>query len=179
MHADRKGERGLHIAVPGFFGMIGYILLIVLKDSGPVAMYIAACITTVGVFAQIPAMLSWFSNNIGGHTKRSVATAICVMIGNIGGAIGGQVYRADDAPYYTRGHEICVGLMAGVVVLSCLFKYLLHRINKKRDNMTLEEYQEACQGEDLCDMVSLILLNCVFDADMLSLCSFSTLISDT
>lgn len=132
--------------------MVGYILLVTLKDKGPVALYVSTCITATGVFGQIPAMLSWFSNNIGGHTKRGVATAIIVSLGNIGGAIGGQVYRADDGPHYIRGHTICACLMAGAVVIALIFKYLLHRINKKRDNLSPEEYAAACKGEDLCDL---------------------------
>ncbi|KAG0174546.1 hypothetical protein DFQ28_005881 [Apophysomyces sp. BC1034] len=152
MHADKHCERGLHIAVPGFVGMIGYMLLVVLKDRGPVALYISAIITTTGVFAHIPAMLSWFTNNIGGHTKRGVATAFIISIGNIGGVLGGQIYRADDAPFYTRGHEICMGLMAGVVVVSLTFKFLLERENRRRENLTEEEFKRESQGEDLCDL---------------------------
>jgi hypothetical protein len=73
----------------------------------------------------------------------------------VGGAIGGQVYRSDDAPYYSRGHEICMGLMCGAWVLSLLFKYLLERENKRRENLTPEEHAQEASGEDLCDMVSI------------------------
>ncbi|ORZ24253.1 major facilitator superfamily domain-containing protein [Absidia repens] len=152
LHADKKRERGFHIAAPAFVGMIGYLLLVVLKDRGAVAMFIAAIITTTGVFAHIPAMLSWFTNNIGGHTKRGVASAFIISIGNVGGAIGGQIYRADDAPYYSRGHEICLGLMAGAWILSLLFKYLLEKENKRRDNLTPEQREKEASGEDLCDL---------------------------
>ncbi|SAM04889.1 hypothetical protein [Absidia glauca] len=153
LHADKKRERGYHIAAPAFVGMIGYMLLVVLKDRGPSVMFVAAIITTTGVFAHIPAMLSWFTNNIGGHTKRGVASAFIISIGNVGGAIGGQVYRSDDAPYYSRGHEICMGLMCGAWVLSLLFKYLLERENKRRENLTPEERAQEASGEDLCDMM--------------------------
>ncbi|KAK9761837.1 hypothetical protein K7432_012961 [Basidiobolus ranarum] len=91
LHAHYKRERGLHIAVWMFIGMIGYLLLIVLRHKGPAALYIAAIITTTGVFANAPSMLSWFTNNIGGHTKRGVASALIISFGNIGGALGGQV----------------------------------------------------------------------------------------
>ncbi|KAI9323602.1 major facilitator superfamily domain-containing protein [Dichotomocladium elegans] len=124
MSADRRAERGYHIAAPSCLGLIGYILMVACKDQGSVALYISACVTVTGVFAQASPMLSWFTNNIGGHTKRAVASAIIISIGNVGGAIAGQVYRANDAP----------------------------QMNKKRDNLSPEEYQKACEGEDLCDM---------------------------
>ncbi|EIE80286.1 hypothetical protein RO3G_04991 [Rhizopus delemar RA 99-880] len=118
MHADKKRERGLHVAVPAAFSAIGYALLIILRERGAVAMYIAAFIAAAGVFAQIPPMVTWLTSNIGGHTKRGVASAFLVSVGNIGGAIAGQIYRSNDAPlrnnltpeeYSTEayGEELC------------------------------------------------------------------------
>ncbi|KAK3829570.1 MAG: major facilitator superfamily domain-containing protein [Linnemannia elongata] len=106
--SDRFRERGIHYAFPTFIGGIGYILLIVTKDSSTVSRYISLTVTASGVFASVPAMLSWFTTNIGGHTKRGVATAAIISFGNIGGAIGGQIYRAEDQLNgYVRGHTIC------------------------------------------------------------------------
>lgn len=152
INADRLKERGLHVALPAVLGIIGYALLVALRNKGPVAMYIAACITTTGVFGHIPAMLSWFTTNIGGHTKRGVATAFIISIGNVGGIIGGQMYRAEDAPYYAKGNSAACGLMCGVFVFSLLFKYLLNRENKRRDNLTEEEFKKEASGEELCDL---------------------------
>lgn len=151
MHADKKRERGYHIAAPAAVGVIGYALLIGLKDQGAAGRYVAACITVTGVFGHIPAMLSWFTNNIGGHTKRGTATAFIISIGNIGGIIGGQMYRADDAPQYVVGNGAALGLMSGVVVISLVFKYFLDKENKRRDNLTEEQFNAEASGEDLCD----------------------------
>ncbi|CAO3643363.1 unnamed protein product [Cunninghamella echinulata] len=151
LHADKKRERGLHIAIPAFIGAIGYLLLVVLRHKGPVAMYIAACITTTGVFSHIPAMLSWFTNNIGGHTKRGVASAFIISIGNVGGAIGSQVYRQDDAPLYMRGNLISMSLMFGAVIFSLIFKYWLDKENLRRANLSPEEHAKEASGVDLCD----------------------------
>ncbi|KAI8145523.1 major facilitator superfamily domain-containing protein [Fennellomyces sp. T-0311] len=149
--ADRRGERAFHIAGPSFLGMIGYILLLACKDQGPVALYISACITVTGVFAHAPAMLSWFTNNIGGHTKRAVGCAIIISWGNAGGAVGGQVYRANDSPQYVRAHSACAALLFVQICVVLAFKFTLKRINHKRDNLTPEEYRIACEGEELCD----------------------------
>ncbi|KAK4516656.1 uncharacterized protein ATC70_011633 [Mucor velutinosus] len=150
MHADKKKERGLHVAIPAAIGVIGYALLYALRHKGAVAMYIAACITVTGVFSHIPAMLSWFGNNIGGHTKRGVASAIIISIGNVGGAIGGQIYRANDAPLYATGNLAAMGLMIGAVTFSLLFKFLLERENKRRDNLTPEQYAHEA-ATNICD----------------------------
>ncbi|KAF9317764.1 hypothetical protein BG003_000372 [Podila horticola] len=150
--SDRFRERGIHYAFPTFIGGIGYILLIVTKDSSTAARYISLTVTASGVFASVPAMLSWFTTNIGGHTKRGVATAAIISFGNIGGAIGGQIYRANDAAGgYVRGHAICCGMMMASCVIILIMKYLLIRENKRRDNLTPEEFAREAEGEDLCD----------------------------
>ncbi|KAG2198266.1 hypothetical protein INT47_004350 [Mucor saturninus] len=151
MHADKKRERGLHVALPALLGAIGYALLVGLKDAGPAGRYVAACITVTGVFGHIPAMLSWFTSNIGGHTKRGAAVAFIISIGNIGGIIGGQMYRAEDAPKYVIGNSAALGLMVAVFLISLGLKYDLDRENARRDNLTEEEFNQEAEGDDLCD----------------------------
>ncbi|KAG0347967.1 hypothetical protein BG004_006445 [Podila humilis] len=150
--SDHFRERGIHYAFPTFVGGIGYVLLIVTKESSTAARYISLTITASGVFASVPAMLSWFTTNIGGHTKRGVATAAIISFGNIGGAIGGQIYRADDAAGgYVRGHTICCVMMMASCVVIMAMKYMLIRENKRRDNLTPDEFAREAEGEDLCD----------------------------
>ncbi|KAK9761586.1 hypothetical protein K7432_013417 [Basidiobolus ranarum] len=168
-NADRKRERGLHIAALLFVGMIGYMLLILLKDQGATALYISAVITTIGVFANIPIMVSWHTNNIGGHTKRGIASALIIAFSNIGGGLGGQVqvypsepnlilyshisqiYRVDDAPYYTRGHTICMLCMGLGCISTLLFKWLLIRENRRREELTPAQYNEECSQVEPAD----------------------------
>ncbi|KAF9110196.1 hypothetical protein BGX27_006662 [Mortierella sp. AM989] len=151
--SDRFRERGYHFALPTFLGCLGYILLIVTKDSDVVSRYVSLTITAIGVFSSVPPMLSWFTTNIGGHTKRGVATAAIISFGNIGGAIGGQIYRAPDAVNgYARGHTICACMMGISGVLVLLMKYLLARENKRRANLTPEEFAREAEGEELCDL---------------------------
>ncbi|KAL1916868.1 uncharacterized protein VTP21DRAFT_5065 [Calcarisporiella thermophila] len=152
MSSDKRSERGLHMGIPALVGCIGYILLVALRPYGAAAQYVAAIITTTGVFSTVPAMLSWFTCNIGGHTKRAVASAAIIAFGNVGGAIGGQIYREDDRQNgYIRGHIICMSCLFAAFVLCCLFKYLLRRENRRRDQLTPEEYEREAQGEELCD----------------------------
>ncbi|KAG2222936.1 hypothetical protein INT45_012914 [Circinella minor] len=148
-HADRQGERGFHIAGSAILSVIGYTLLITLRDKSAAGLYIGSVLAAMGAFGMSPIKTSWFSNNFAGHTRKSVAIALITSIGNTGGAIGGQIYRASDAPDYVKGHSACLGLMCGAVVTSSVVKYLLYKSNKKRDNMTPEEYRIACEGEDL------------------------------
>ncbi|KAI8139133.1 major facilitator superfamily domain-containing protein [Fennellomyces sp. T-0311] len=147
--AGRRNERGAHMALAATLALIGYILLIVLRNNPSEHLYAGAIIATTGTFGMMPAFVSWFGNNYGGHTRRNVAIATIASIGNCGGIISGQVYRADDGPHYITGHTINLALMAFCVVGPLAMKYVLHRINVKRINMSPEEYQKAAQGEEL------------------------------
>ncbi|KAI1315500.1 hypothetical protein EDD11_000733 [Mortierella claussenii] len=150
----RTKERGFHFAVPAGLACIGYILLIITREGSTLARYICLTITVVGNFCIVPPMVSWFTSNIGGQTKRGVATAAIISFGNIGGAIGGQVYRGDDELHgYVRGHTICAILLAIEVCLVLTMKILLKRENQRRDRLSPEEFsKEAAKGKDLCDL---------------------------
>ncbi|GJJ76985.1 hypothetical protein EMPS_09344 [Entomortierella parvispora] len=132
---------------------LGYLLLIITRESSTILRYMCLTVAVCGNFSAVPPMVSWFTSNIGGHTKRGVATAAIISFGNIGGAVGGQIYRASDAPNgYVLGHAICASVLAFSSVIILLMKYLLIRENKRRDNLTAEEFaREAEGGEDLCD----------------------------
>ncbi|KAG0275755.1 hypothetical protein BGZ95_008417 [Linnemannia exigua] len=151
--SDRFRERGFHFAIPTGTACIGYILLIITKDSSTLVRYCCLTLTAIGNFAAVPPMVSWFTSNIGGHTKRGVATAAIISFGNIGGAIGGQIYRAsDEANGYVTGHAICAGCLGFSVCLILVTKYLLHRENQRRDRLTPEEFTKEATGEELCDL---------------------------
>ncbi|KAI9263337.1 major facilitator superfamily domain-containing protein [Phascolomyces articulosus] len=85
--ADKRTERGYHYAGVSFLGMVGYILLITLRDQGAAAKYVSATVATCGAFPLIPLTSVWNSNNTGGHTKRAVAIAVGAAVGNAGGII--------------------------------------------------------------------------------------------
>ena len=96
--AGRLKERGFHITGTLSIGIIGYILLIILTNYGSTVLYIATCITCVGTYSSIPLIMSWFTNNICGHTKRAVVTGLVIGFGNISGIVVGQVIL--ESPVY-------------------------------------------------------------------------------
>ncbi|KAI9477138.1 major facilitator superfamily domain-containing protein [Zychaea mexicana] len=149
-HADRQGERGFHMACSITLSIIGYTILITLRDKSPLILYIGTIFTAMGVFSISPLKTAWLSNNVVGHTRRSTAIALSTTLGNIGGAIGGQLYRADDAPRYVKGNTACLAISCCLVVLPITIKYIFYKINKKRDNMAPEKLRAICENsEDL------------------------------
>ncbi|KAI7857590.1 major facilitator superfamily domain-containing protein, partial [Circinella umbellata] len=97
-NADRTRERGFHIFGVSLISVLGYALLIGLKDKGTLPLYIAVILVTMGGVAVSTCVISWLVCNMAGRAKRSTATAILVTCGNVSGALSGQIYRASDAP---------------------------------------------------------------------------------
>jgi predicted MFS family arabinose efflux permease len=89
--AGRCNERGYHLSLTLLIGIVGYILLITLTKYSSSILYIATCITCVGTYSTIPLIMSWFTNNIGGHTKRALTTGFITGFGNISGIVVGHV----------------------------------------------------------------------------------------
>ncbi|KAI7848882.1 major facilitator superfamily domain-containing protein [Circinella umbellata] len=160
--ADKRKERGFHVMIPMLVATLGYILLIALKDQGVPGLYFATILVTTGMYAAYASFASWFTNNIAGRTKRSVAVALITSIGNVGGCIAGQLYRTSDAPHYVHGHAAALGFMVLGIIFTLALKFLFIHINKKRDNMTHEERYVIISKStsiDLCDKVNHIFLH--------------------
>ncbi|CAO3563423.1 unnamed protein product [Mortierella alpina] len=93
----------------------------------------------------------WPSSNIGGHTKKAVAIALVISVAQIGSIVGGQLYREYDAPFYVRSHTICAGLLLANVFNILGLKYLLRRENRRREQLTPEDYEKECRESDATD----------------------------
>ncbi|KAG0204509.1 hypothetical protein BGX33_008427 [Mortierella sp. NVP41] len=146
--SDHHRERGLHYALPTLLAILGYILLIVLEHKSAAVRYVGLTVTVTGVFSAVPSMVAWVSSNFGGHTKRAVATGVIISFGNCGGLISGHVYTQGHT---ARGHTICLVMLCVSFCLILLLKFLYVRENKRRRNLSPEEYERESQGEDLCD----------------------------
>ncbi|KAI7848875.1 major facilitator superfamily domain-containing protein [Circinella umbellata] len=148
--ADKHGERGIHVVIGILSSMLGFILLISLKHVA--GLFFATILTATGMYSALGVFIPWIANNFTGTTKRSVAIAAINSLGNCGGVIAGQLYRADDAPYYIHGHAACLGFQGGAVICAIILKLAFLRANKKRENMTQEErYKKIEKDNELCD----------------------------
>ncbi|CAF1486772.1 unnamed protein product, partial [Didymodactylos carnosus] len=144
-----------------FMAIIGFIMLITLSKTTmmsncistdpTVAMYIATVIACIGTYTTVPLHCSWFTNNIDGTTKRGVATGLIVGFGNLGGVIAGQIYRDKYYPDYRISHSITLGFICVTLALVIILKILLIRENRRRANLTIEQYELECSRDEPLD----------------------------
>jgi hypothetical protein len=121
---------------------IGYTLLLCQKQIPVGARYLALYFITCGGYITQPITIVWLNNNVGGHYKRAVASALQIGLGNSGGLIASNIYFQAEAPLYRTGFGVSLGLI-WLCALSCcaLFAGLWYENKKRRDGVRDARYE--------------------------------------
>ncbi|GAB7353004.1 hypothetical protein MBLNU459_g3565t2 [Dothideomycetes sp. NU459] len=64
-----------------------------------------------GMYASVPPVLVWISNNSAGHYKRATTTGLQLAIANCGGFVSAFTYQTKEKPQYHKSHTIILGLL--------------------------------------------------------------------
>ena len=75
-----------------------------------------------------------------------------ISIGNLGGAVGTNIYLAPEAPLYWTGYGVSLAVVALALAVTVFLRWKLTRINAKRDAMSLEEVHSRYTEAELADM---------------------------
>ncbi|KAJ5297337.1 hypothetical protein N7508_007586 [Penicillium antarcticum] len=126
-------------------GCIGYILLLSQHRAG--VSYLGIIFAAAGIYPAVAIVLSWPANNISGQTKRCIANALQISIGNLGAVLGTQLYRTESAPRYFLGHDVAnnifsSGFALGYLVVNIVVVGILWLV-LRRENAEKERAREA------------------------------------
>lgn len=88
--SEKTHRRAPFILGSSCFAIIGYILLLSSHKPGP--SYTGVFFAAGGIYPSVALVLAWPANNVSGQTKRAVANAMQIMIGNLG-AVLGELHR--------------------------------------------------------------------------------------
>ncbi|KAM5360006.1 hypothetical protein ACJZ2D_014047 [Fusarium nematophilum] len=147
--SEKLGKRAVFIAGSSAVAAIGYIIL--LANTNPTARpgvsYLGTFFAAAGIFPATALVLSWPAINVSGQTKRAIANAMQISIGNLGAVMGTQLYRANDGPRFIVGHSMALAyLVANAVVVTGL-GWRLKRQNESRAAVA-EEIKNVGEVED-------------------------------
>ncbi|KAF4540272.1 MFS transporter [Lasiodiplodia theobromae] len=148
--SDKTRHRFLFTLIPIAIAIAGFGILISVHDNKELQ-YAALFLVAMGCYSAMPVIVCWFNMNIGGHHRRSCASAWQVGFGNIGGIIAVFAFLSKDGPEYIPGHAICIAFIC-LSALSCtLYWVLCSWSNKKRDktptDLGLTEYEKTEMGD--------------------------------
>lgn len=144
--SDRIKNRGIVAGVSFLIGMIAFIIqgepsscvkgissdniIASLPGENYGVRYAFLCIGTAGVFAGLPALCAWVSDNVRSTTAGSLASGLNIAFTGPGQIIGVWIYRSQDAPFYTLGHAVNAAMLGIGAILSFGLSFYYMRLNK-------------------------------------------------
>lgn len=154
--SEKTKRRAPFIMASSAFAIIGYVILLANNPHRPGVSYLGTFFAAGGIYPGTAIVLSWAAANVSGQTKRATATAMTIMIGNLGAVLGTQLYRPGTAPRYFLGHGFALGYLVANLLVTGVLWYSLKRENKvkraKREILQREgrvaERGEGMQGDE-------------------------------
>lgn len=138
--ADRRQTRWPFIVIPYSIALIGFIgLLATPPERLPGLAYFFLFPVTIGCYPGVITVVSWIANNIAPSSKRACGVASTLMMANLGGVIGSNIFLAGENPRYWTGYGVCAGMLALAIGCTVFLRAMYVRENRKRDQWTEED----------------------------------------
>ncbi|KAF8555229.1 MFS general substrate transporter [Imleria badia] len=130
--SSRMNVRAPFIITAGVVAIIGYIILI--SSTNPLVQYFSVHVVAAGVYTGNSLLLSWPGENVSGQTKRAVAVATQIMIGDIGAIAGCLIYRPSLSTHlYRKPNLIAIGYVLFAILMATYLWVMMARENKRRE----------------------------------------------
>ncbi|KAI0515168.1 major facilitator superfamily domain-containing protein [Xylaria bambusicola] len=130
---------------------VGYGLLLGQEGLSVGVKYFALFLIVGGGYAVQPIVIAWLANNVSGHYKRSVSSALQIGFGNVGGIVASNIFLQSEAPRYTTGYGVSLSFL-GLCALACTVLFFgIKRENKKRDRGERDYRLEKDDAHNLGD----------------------------
>ncbi|KAF2738575.1 MFS general substrate transporter [Polyplosphaeria fusca] len=146
--SDKLRVRGPLMLGGCLMAIVGYIMLI--ASTRTLTQYGGTFFVAAGIFPCSPLVMGWLSNNLAPHYVRATGTGFQIMIANMAAFIATFTYLQEDAPRYTTGHAINIGMLGLALILTSINIVYCRWENQKRASgerdYRLREEDEAMLG---------------------------------
>ena len=130
--SDRLQHRYGFVILGAAINIIGYIILLAQATVSVKVRYFALYLVECGIWIGAPVEVVWLTNNLGGHYKRAVGSAIQVGMGNLSGFVASNVFITKQAPRYPVGYGVALAMTALAGVAATVLYFGLKRENTRR-----------------------------------------------
>ncbi|KAL0961157.1 hypothetical protein HGRIS_006129 [Hohenbuehelia grisea] len=139
--SSRYNVRAPVIIGAAAIAIIGYIILLTAKTPG--AQYVGVHFAAAGVYTGNALLLSWPGENVSGQTKRAVAVAMQITIGDMGAIAGVLIYRPNFAAHqFRKPHIIAIGYLVFGALVAAYLWFWMARENRRRDHILSQSTDE-------------------------------------
>ncbi|QKX57591.1 uncharacterized protein TRUGW13939_04709 [Talaromyces rugulosus] len=136
--SDRLRLRGVIMLFSLPIAIIGYA--VIGNVSNPHVQYGMTFLMAVGMYASVPCILVWNSNNSAGHYKRATTSGMQLAIANCGGFVSTFIYPSKDGPQFHRGHSVVLGLLCFSWLLILCNVLYCRKVNKDKASGKYNKY---------------------------------------
>ena len=78
--------------------------------------------------------------------------ALMISVGNLGGAVGTNIYLTREAPHYWTGYGVSLGVVVMSLIAAIFLRWKLIAINKKREALSVDEIYAKYSEQELINM---------------------------
>lgn len=125
--SDRLQVRGPVFFCYNILGATGYIILLAVDNNA--VKYFACYLITFSLYTGTGLNITWLTNNVAPHYKRATALGLNQTLGNLSGAIVGQVYTKSP---YVFGNSFSLGCIVLSNILTAVQIAWLVKLNKDK-----------------------------------------------
>ncbi|KAJ5182399.1 hypothetical protein N7492_000015 [Penicillium capsulatum] len=136
--SDRYSKFASFIFASNIFGIVGYILLLVVDNTA--VKYFATFLVGITTYTGVGLNVAWLNVNVAGQYRRALEIGLQQTVGNTAGIVSGQVYR--EAPY-VLGNAFSLGSLVVSQFLVTGLGLYLRRENKIKDQIAGGEKEDT------------------------------------
>ncbi|KAL4895466.1 major facilitator superfamily domain-containing protein [Aspergillus ambiguus] len=150
--SDSKQIRWISIIFPYAIACVGLIALLAIPPRLPGLTYAFLFTIPAGASPPIMGLLSWFGNNLAPSWKRAIGMALVISVGNLGGAVGSNIFLREQAPRYWLGYGFSLGIVLAAMVCAVILKVTFSRKNAIRERMDESAIRAKYSAAELVEM---------------------------
>ncbi|KIJ64455.1 hypothetical protein HYDPIDRAFT_90046 [Hydnomerulius pinastri MD-312] len=145
--SSRWNARAPFIIASAVVAIVGYIVLITCTTPG--LQYFGVHLAAAGVYTGNSLLLSWPGENVSGQTKRAVAVALQITVGDIGAIAGCLIYRPTlSSSLYRKPNFIAIGYLLFAILMTIYLWVMMGRENRRRQRLLAERKIDSLSETD-------------------------------
>ncbi|KAH8809451.1 major facilitator superfamily domain-containing protein [Xylogone sp. PMI_703] len=151
--SDRYKQRTPFILLGVTVGIVGFACLLAIPHPQlPGLTYGMLFLATCGIYMSLVPTLCFIGNNVAPSSKRAVAMAHLICMGNLGGIAGSNIFLAREAPHYWTGYGFILGIDCAAFITCLFLRYKFKSINAARDKLTEQEIRATYTERELLEL---------------------------
>lgn len=126
-------------------GVIGWAVELTVPITSVAARYCGMFAIASSAYVQMPLIVAWISNNMGGNAKAAFGTGFVIGIGNCGNLVSSNIFITTETPRFRTGFRVGLALTCVGIAASTALELLMFHQNRRRESGKENEKLELCE----------------------------------